>query len=79
MLENCACKGWQQAEKLTQKGKIRRLLLEIMSDCTVRAWNMVLMKIIMNSFLETGIINALNGNEDNMMCGLVTKMWMHKG
>jgi hypothetical protein len=29
---------------------------------------MVLTKIITNSFLKTGITNALDGSEDNMLC-----------
>jgi hypothetical protein len=45
-------------------GRIRRLSIEMMCDWTAQAWNMVFTKIIMKSFLKTGIMNALDGSED---------------
>jgi hypothetical protein len=37
-----------------------------MCDWKVRAWNMMLTKIITKSFLRTGIMNALDGSEDKI-------------
>jgi hypothetical protein len=45
--------------KLTLTGKIRRPSTEMMCDWILRAWNM--------SFLKTGIMNALDGSEDDML------------
>jgi hypothetical protein len=41
--------------------------MEMMCDWIVRAWNMVATEIITKSFLKTGIMNALDGNEDDML------------
>jgi hypothetical protein len=39
----------------------------MMCDWIVRAWNMVSTKIFTKSFLETGITNALDRSEDDML------------
>jgi hypothetical protein len=52
--------------ELTPTGNIRRSSTE-MCDWRVRAWNMASTKIITKSFLETGITNALDGSEDDML------------
>jgi hypothetical protein len=48
----------------------------MMCDWITKAWNMVSTKIITMSFLKTGITNALDESEDDM---LETKMWVWKG
>jgi hypothetical protein len=53
--------------ELTLTGKIRRPLIEMMCDWTVRSWHMVSTKIITKSFLKIGITNALDGSEDDML------------
>jgi hypothetical protein len=53
--------------ELMPTGKIRRPSIEMMCDWIVRAWNMVSTKIITKSFLKTGITNALDGSEDDML------------
>jgi hypothetical protein len=53
--------------KLTPTGKIRRPSIEMMCDWIVKAWNMVSTKITTKSFLKTGITNALDGSEDDML------------
>ncbi|PNF31093.1 hypothetical protein B7P43_G16055 [Cryptotermes secundus] len=45
---------------------IRRLLTE-MCNWIAEAWNMVLMKTIMKSFIKTGITNALDRNVGDML------------
>jgi hypothetical protein len=52
--------------ELTPTGKIRTSI-EIMCDWIVRAWNMMLMKIITNNFLKAGIMSALDRSEDEML------------
>jgi hypothetical protein len=52
---------------LTPTGKIRRPSTEMTCDWIVRAWNVVLTKIITKRFLKTGITNALDGSEDEML------------
>jgi hypothetical protein len=61
--------------ELMPTGKIRRLSIEMMCNWIVRAWNIVSTKIITKSFLKVGIMNTLDGSEDDML----TKMCMQKG
>lgn len=41
----------------------------MMYDWIVRAGNMKSTKVIVKSFLKTGIMNAVDGNEDDMWVG----------
>jgi hypothetical protein len=62
---------------LTPTGKIRRPSIELMYSWIVRAWDMVDQRVIVTSFLKTGISNALDVSEDDV-CGRLRKMWMKK-
>jgi hypothetical protein len=53
--------------ELTPTRKIRRPSIEMMCDWRVRAWNMMSTKIFTKSFLKTGITNALDGSENDML------------
>jgi hypothetical protein len=53
--------------ELTPTRNIRRPLIEIMCNWIVEAWNMVSMKINMKSFLKTGITNALDRSEGDIL------------
>ena len=48
-------------------GKIRRPSIELMCSWIVRAWEMVDQRVIVTSFLKTGISNALDGSEDDAL------------
>ena len=50
---------------MTPPGKIRRPSIEQMCSWIVRAWDMVDQRVIVTSFLNTGISNALDGSEDD--------------
>ena len=52
---------------LTPTGKIRRPSIELMYSWIVRAWDMVDQRVIVTSFLKTGISNALDGGEDDAL------------
>jgi hypothetical protein len=62
VLENSTHSGWQ-------KGKIRRLLIEMMCGWIVRMWNMVSTKIITKIFLRTEITDTLHRSESNIWVG----------
>jgi hypothetical protein len=53
--------------ELMPTGKIRRPSTEMMCDWIVIARNMASTKIITKSFLKTGIMNALDKSEDDML------------
>ena len=38
-----------------------------MCSCIVRAWDVVDQRVIVTSFLKTGISNALDGSEDDAL------------
>ena len=52
---------------LTPTGKIRRPSIELMCSWILRAWDMVDQRVIVTSFLKTGISNALDGSEDDAL------------
>ena len=52
---------------LTTTGKIRRPSIELMCSWIVRAWDMVDQRVIVTSFLKTGISSALDGSEDDAL------------
>ena len=52
---------------LTPTGKIRWPSIELMCSWIVRAWDMVDQRIIVTSFLKTGISNAVDGSEDYVL------------
>ena len=52
---------------LTPTGKIRRPSIELKCSWIVRAWDMVDQRVIVTSFLKTGISNALDGSEDDAL------------
>ena len=52
---------------LTPTGKIRRPSIELMCSWIVTAWDMVDERVIVTSFLKTGISNALDGSEDDAL------------
>ena len=52
---------------LTPTGKIRRPSIELMCSWIVSAWDMVDQRVIVTSFLKTGISNALDGSEDDAL------------
>ena len=52
---------------LTPTGKIRRPSIELMCSWVVRAWDMMDQRVIVTSFLKTGISNALDGIEDDVL------------
>ena len=52
---------------LTPTGKIRRPSTDLMYSWIVRAWDMVDQRVIVTSFLKTGISIALNGSEDDAL------------
>jgi hypothetical protein len=63
------CTQWMAkgGHESTPTGMIRRLSTEMMCDWIVRAWNIVSTKIITKNILRTGIMNALDGSEDEML------------
>jgi hypothetical protein len=50
---------------LTLARKIKRPSWELLCDWILRAWNMISPKIIVKSFLKTGISIALDGSKDD--------------
>ena len=52
---------------LTPTRKIRRPSIELMCSWIVRAWDKVDQRVIVTSFLKTGISNALDGSEDDAL------------
>jgi hypothetical protein len=50
---------------LTLAGKIKRPSLELLCHWILGAWNMISPKIIVKSFLKTGISNVLEGSKDD--------------
>ena len=47
---------------MTTTGKIRQPSIELMCSWIVRAWDMVDQRVIVTSFLKTGISNSLDGS-----------------
>ena len=52
---------------LTPTGKIRRPSIGLMCSWIVRAWDMVDQRVIVTSFLKTGISSALDGSKDDAL------------
>ena len=57
----------EEGHSVTPTGKIRRPSIELMFSWIVRAWDMVDQRVIVTSFLKTGISNALDGSEDDAL------------
>ena len=52
---------------LTRTGKIRRPSIQLMCSWILRACDMVDQRVIVTSFLKTGISNVLDGSEEDAL------------
>ena len=51
----------------TPSGKVRRPFLELMCSWIIQSWTLITRDIISKSFKKTGISNALDGSEDDIL------------